>query len=140
MQFYDPDRVDIIVSGIPLSGFGPDNMCKFKSAGKRFKNVMGVKGDVTRSKILAKVGELTIVLMSSSKSNDVLSLLHKADINTPGGAGVVAVLIRDRNGTSQLAAPVAYVDEMPEMAFGSEAHPIDWTMTLVDYIDYIGGT
>lgn len=140
MQYFDPDLVDVIVSGVPISGFGPDAMIKFKEAEKRFKIVKGVKGDVTRSKILAKTGTLTIVTMSSSKSNDVLSLLHQTDMATPGGAGVVTVLIRDRNGTSLLAAPIAFVDGMPELSYTGEAHPVEWEITLVDFKNYIGGT
>ena len=140
MQFFDPDQVDVIVSGVPISGFGPDSMIKFKEDDKRFKLVKGVKGDITRSKILPKVGTLTIITMSSSKSNDVLSLLHQTDMSTPGGAGVVAVLIRDRNGTSLLAAPIAFVDGMPEISFGGEAHPVEWELKLVDFKNYLGGT
>jgi hypothetical protein len=140
MQYFDPDLVDVIISGVPISGFGPDTICKFKEDGKRFKIVKGVKGDVTRSKILAKVGTLTIVTMSTSKSNDVLSLLHQTDISTPGGAGVVAALIRDRNGTSLLAAPIAFVETMPEISYTGEAHPVEWEIMLIDFKNYLGGT
>jgi hypothetical protein len=140
MQYFDPDLVDVVISGIPLSGFGPDTICKFKEDDKRFKIVKGVKGDITRSKVLAKVGTLTIVLMSSSKSNDVLSLLHQTDMITSGGAGVVAALIRDRNGTSLLAAPIAFVAAMPELSYTGEARPVEWEITLIDFKNYIGGT
>jgi hypothetical protein len=140
MKNFDPDLVDVIFGGIPISGFGPDTFIKFKEDGKRFKIVKGVLGDVTRSKILAKVGTLSIVLMSSSRSNDVFSLLHNTDIGTSGGAGVVPVLIRDRNGTSLFTSATAFVDEMPELAFGGEAHPVEWSIMVVDYKLFVGGT
>lgn len=139
-KHWNPDRVDTIVGVAPMSGFSEDAMIKFTESDDRFVIVKGVDGQVTRSKTVAKVGKLTISLMSSSKSNDILSALHTLDILTPGGAGVVPLAIVDRNGTSLLAAPECWIDKFPDTNMGKQAEAREWTLTVVDYQLFVGGT
>lgn len=140
MQNWDPDQVDVILTGIPISGFAEKSILKFKEDGPRFKLVKGVKGDFTRSKISGKSGILTLTLMTSSESNAVLSALHQTDQNIAGGAGVVALAVRDRNGTTLLVVPTCYIEGFPELPMGEAAEQIDWNIVCLDYTLFIGGT
>ncbi len=139
-KHWNPDMVDTIVGVAPMSGFAEDGMITFVETGERFLVVVGVDGQVTRSKVVARIGKLTIKLMSSSKSNDVLSALHNLDILTPGGAGVVPLAVNDRNGTSLLAAPECWIDKFPDLNMGKQAEAREWVLTVVDYRLFVGGT
>ncbi len=139
-KFWDPDQVDVIFGGVPLSGFAEDGMITFEEQGERFITVAGVDGDVTRSKVKAKVGILTVKLMSSSKSNDVLSAAHNLDLLSPGGAGVVAGGVNDRNGTSLLASSTMWVMGFPAVNMGKQAEAREWKIQVIDYRLFVGGT
>ncbi len=114
IKHWNPDQVDVIFGGIPLSGFSEDAIIKLTEAGDRFTITAGVMGDLTRSKDPAVVGVLTVDLMLSSKSNDVLSAMHIADIEAEGGAGVVPCAVNDRNGSGLFASPEAYIIKFPD--------------------------
>lgn len=139
-HFWDPDQVDVIFDGIPLSGFAEDGIVTFEETGERFITVVGVDGDITRSKVKGKLGVLTIKLMSSSKGNDVLSAAHNLDILSPGGAGVVAGAVNDRNSTSLLASPKMWIIGFPPLNLGKQAVPNEWKIQVTDYTLFIGGT
>jgi hypothetical protein len=140
MQNWDPARVDVIVGGFTMSGFADGSMIEFEEDGPRYKVVKGVDGQVTRVKINGRVGTLTIHLMNSSKSNDVLSTLHQVDINTDGGGGVVPGLVRDRNGVSLLAIPTGFIEGFPKIAMTDKPEDQPWKFICVDYQLFLGGS
>lgn len=140
MKNWDPDQVDVILSGVPIEGFSEQGLLKFKENDPRFKIIKGAKGDFTRSKNPGRIGMLTLQLMTSSASNAILSALHTTDFTVPGGAGVVGLLIRDKNGTSLLACPTCFVEGFPELPMGVAAEQIDWNIICLDYTLFIGGT
>lgn len=139
-KHWNPDQVDVIVGVAPMSGFADTGMIKLTESDDRFVIVPGIDGQITRSKKVARVGKLSIMLMSSSKSNDVLSALHSLDVLTPGGAGIVPLSIVDRNGTTLFAAPEAWIDKFPDVNMGDKAEAREWTLTVVDYALFVGGT
>lgn len=137
---WSPDQVDLIVGGFPMSGFAEGSMLEFEEDGPRWVIVKGVDGVVTRSKNCAIVGTLTIHLSNTSKSNDVLTALHAIDISTPGGAGVVAGMIRDKNGATLYILPTIWIEGFPKDEMNDKATDRPWKLTCIDYIPFLGGT
>ncbi len=140
MKEYDPDQLDIIFSLVPLSGFGPDTMIELSEDGPRFTTVVGVDGDVTRTKVRGVLGKIKVSLMQSSQSNAVLSGIHALDTKTPGGAGVGPFLFRDRNGVSVFAAEKCWIDGMPTAGKGKAAGTNVWSFTCTNYEYFEGGS
>lgn len=140
MKHWNPDLVDHILGGIILSGFSDDKMSSFEIQNEAFTLVRGVDGQFTRSFNPGQWGKLTISLMSSSKSNDILSALHNADQLVSGGAGVVPCAVNDRNGTGLLVAPESYVEKFATVNMGSKAEAREWTIVLVNPKVFVGGT
>jgi hypothetical protein len=136
---YDPELVDTIVGVAEMSGFAEDAMIKFEESEDQWVLKKGVDGTFTRVRIQGKAGIFTISLMSSSRSNDVLSALYLLDQLTPGGAGIVPLLVRDRNGTSTLAATESWIIKAPDLSFGKETETREWRLQVVDYKLYVGG-
>lgn len=140
MKHWNPDLVDHIFGGVPLSGFAEDAMSTFEPQSETFVLVKGVDGQFTRTFQPGQWARWTIKLMSSSKSNDVLSAAHNADMLTAGGAGVVPCAVNDRNGTGLMAAAECYVEKFPNVNMGSKAEAREWSIIVVNYKLFVGGT
>lgn len=137
---WSPDQVDLIIGVFPITGFAEGSMLEFEEDGPRWIMVKGVDGVVTRSKVMCKVATLTIHLSNTSRSNDILSTLHLTDINIPGGAGVVAGMIRDKNGATLYTLPTIWVEGFPKDEMTDKATDRPWKITCVDYVPFLGGT
>lgn len=137
---FDPDAVDCILFLTPVGGFGENDAIDFDPGEEGFTAIRGVDGDVTRTKIVGKMGELSVTLMQTSKANDVLSAIHNADLLANGGAGVGAIMIKDRNGTSLLTCDTAWIKAFPKLKHGKAPSENVWIIQCVDYTLHVGGT
>lgn len=140
MKHWNPDKTDHIIGGFPLSGFAEDGLSTFAPQNEAFTLIKGADGQFTRSFQPGQWARWTIKLMQSSKSNDFLSALHNADLAVPGGAGVVACALNDRNGTGIMSAPECYVEKFPDWNMGNKAGPVEWSIIVVNYKLFVGGT
>lgn len=137
---WDPDQVDIVIGGFTLEGFADGSILEFEEDGDRFVIVKGADGLITRSKALAKVATLTVHLMNTSRSNDVLSALHVADVLANGGAGIVPGLIRDKNGTTIYETFSCWVMGLPKDTMSDKAEDRPWKIQFVNYNAFLGGS
>lgn len=119
MKTYDPKQVQIIVGGIPLSGFADGSFVTVARAEDAWTMTVGADGEGTRSKSNNKSGTITVVLMQSSQSNQYLSNLVLADeINN---AGLVPTMVKDGSGSSLYMAEQSYVKKAPDSDFAKVA-------------------
>jgi hypothetical protein len=140
-RVYDSNRVQISFAGIPVEkGYADGDFLTITKSSDAFTSVVGTDGEVTRSKTLDRRAEVEIVLMQSSKTNDLLAAVHKADLESPGGAGVGAFLVVDQNGTSLYAAGNAWIKRAPDPVFGREAQSRTWLLEVDVLQDFTGGT
>ena len=129
-KVYDADEVSIIVAGIPISGFADGEFVRIEEE-EQFSTVTGSDGEVTRSKTNQTLATLTFILMQTSASNAVLSALHVTDLQASGGAGIVPVLVRDRQGLSQFNSESGWVVKFPDESFDREATSREWMIHAV---------
>lgn len=139
-KFWDPDQVDVIIGGFTMSGFADNSMIEFEEDGDRFNEVDGVDGTMTRSKKSVRKATLTIHLQNVSNSNDILSALLETDLATPGGAGVVAGLIRDKNGATVYAISKMWVMGLPKDEMSDKATDRPWKIRCTQYKAFLGGS
>ncbi len=128
---YDPEMIDVIIFGFPVSGFQEDAIVEIEFDDDNYVIVKGVDGDVSRSRIIAKTATMTIKLMNTSRSNAELSAVMALGQPGSGTADVGPALIRDRNGASLVATDTAWIMKAPNVAHGGKAGPRDWKFTLV---------
>ena len=128
---YDPDMIDVLVSGAPLSGFQEDSIIEVEFDDDDFQMVKGVDGDVTRSRVIARTATVTIKLLNTSRSNAVLSAIRAQGAPGTGTADVFAFMLRDRNGASVLATDTAWIMHAPGISHSGKANARDWKLTLV---------
>lgn len=139
LKLYDPGEVSVNFALIPLKGFTEDTIVSIEYP-ESFVEVPGVDGDVSRSKVMARVAVITIHLMQTSRSNAGLSAVHNQDLSASGGAGVAPIMIKDGNGISVFASDKAWISKMPTTTYGKQAGPREWIVKAVNYAAVEGGT
>lgn len=127
---FDPNLFIVTFSAIPMSGFTEDTMIEVEEDGPAFTYKKGLDGDFTRSKVLNQTCAVTLHLMSSSRSNAALSLIHAQDKAQDGGAGVAPIAILDKNGASVFMHDKAFIEGMPKISRGKEADDNAWKIRV----------
>lgn len=129
LKIYGPDEVSIIFNGILVNeGLADGTFVKIEQDEDSFSLTVGTDGEATRSKTNNRSHTITFTVMQSSDCNDLLSAMHTLDINTPGGAGVGPLLIKDGSGSSIYVAEKSWIQKPPAAEFGREAGPREWTI------------
>lgn len=95
VKTYDPANVAVTVSGVLLSGFPAGTFVSFEPNTDSFTLTTGCDGESCRSKTNNRSGRLSLTLLQSSESNQVLSALHNIDLVTPNGDGLFPVFIKN---------------------------------------------
>lgn len=136
---YDPSQVDVIIGTFPPTGWADGDFVKFETDTNLYEFVKGTDGVYTRTRVEGISGLLTLMLMQTSKANDYFSALANGDILVPGGSGIVPSVIKDRGGTSLLAAPDSWVEKFPGVTYGKAASAREWPIRCVNVTIFIGG-
>lgn len=136
---YNSDEVTVILAGIPImGGYADGEFLRIEEEADAFLDVVGTDGEVTRSKSRDGRATVTLILMQSADANDTLSALHTLDKNTPGGAGIGEMLVRDRGGRA-LYRGQCWIAKAPSVSFGREAGPREWKLRVPKLIRVDGG-
>jgi len=139
MKIYDPSEVDVLIGMVPISGFAEDEFISIAVDEDSFTTVTGVDGETTRSKAMNRNATVSVKLMQSSQANAYLSALHLLDLVTPGGAGIVPVLIKDKQGTSLFECATSFIVKFPDQPYAKAAGPREWSVKCVGALMFLGG-
>jgi hypothetical protein len=140
MSFFDysADEVDVLIAGVPVTGFADGEFITIEFP-ESFTLQKGSDGDNTRSRTNDTTARVTIKLMQSSPSNDILSALYNADRLARNGAGVGAFMVKDNQGRSLYVAPACWIVKHPDVSFDREAQPREWVIDVSDIQPFTGG-
>lgn len=138
MKTYDPSAVDVIFGGLTITGFAED-IAEIDSAEEGYSTVVGADGIVTRVKNENTMCRVIFKLAQYSESNALLTAMYHVDRAAPGGAGVVPILIRDKNGTSLFASDKAWIVKLPPETYGKTATAREWLIDVADAKRFVGG-
>jgi hypothetical protein len=140
MKTYDADRVTISIAGILInSGFADGEFARIEQESDDFSDVVGTDGEVTRSKTLDRRATITVLLLQSSDGNARLSALSNIDRNNPNGAGIGALMIRDRQGSAMYSAEHCWISKPPNASFDRAATSREWTIRVAKLERFDGG-
>jgi len=139
-RFYDPNRVSIIIAGLPItSGFAEDEMITIEREGDAFTDVVGVDGEVSRSKLFDNRATVKLKLMQTSPNNALLTAMYLQDKLGDNGAGVGPFAVKDKGGTTLYTAEHCWISKPPDATFGTKATPREWTIRVASLIEFAGG-
>lgn len=134
---YDPALVNISFSGLPLGGFAPDTFLQVERNEDGFTLMVGAGGEAARSQSRNRSGRVTLTLLATSQTNDVLSAIANAD--ELGGTGVGALFIKEFNGTTLVLAESAWIMKQPTIERGAEVTTVEWVFECEELTMFAGG-
>jgi len=139
-KFFDPKQFVISFAGVQMEGFSESTMCKFEFSGASFDDVVGVDGEVTRVKSMDRRATLTVSLMQTSPTNDLLSAIYNASRAGVNGADVGALRVEDLNGRLVIAGAEAWISDTPKPTYGKSAGEYEWTLRIANCDAFFGGS
>ncbi len=142
MKILDSNEVSCILMGIPIeSGRGDEggDFVEIDYLNDDFVETVSLDGEVTRSKTNDGRADVTLKVMQTSESNKYLSSLRQGDLLAPNGAGVGAMMIRDRQGFSIYTAAQAWIVKAPKVTFGQKASVLEWKIRCAKLLAFSGG-
>lgn len=139
-KVYDPEKVSIIICGIPISGgYADGSFIEIEQDSNDFNDVVGTDGEVTRSKSNDRRATIRVRLMQSASANNALSALNALDKKAGNGAGVGPSMIRDKQGTTLFAASKSWIAKPPAVTFDRTATERVWEIRCADLERLDGG-
>jgi hypothetical protein len=138
---YDVNQVTVVVADILIDGgWAEDDVIKVEPNSDDYGFVVGAGGDVGRYKTNDPVTKVTLKLMQGSTYNDLLAAKRALDMNTPGGAGIGAFLIKDRLGRATYAGSKSFILGPPkDVTFGKGLKAREWTIIVCNSVRFDGG-
>lgn len=137
LSTYNPAEVFVSYAGFTLQGFADGEMITVDRNDDAFKLYIGSDGEGARSKSNNKSAVITVRLMQTSDSNDIITALAKADEVANAGSG--PFMIKDGNGRTLLIAENCWVQKLPTVTFGKEVGEREWKLESDSVEEFIGG-
>lgn len=136
---YEFDQVTVAFGPLLMDGFQDGEGVTIEQGQPTFTTHVGCDGKVTRAKTLDRTATVTIHLMQTSAQNDALSAVHIADRDSPNGAGILPLYIRDRNGRSLYTAAEAWIQKAPDAVYDRTPTTRDWEIGVAFLEQFAGG-
>ncbi len=137
VKTYSPKDVTVIIAGTQISGFAEDTFVSVERDEDSFTKVVGADGEVSRTASADKSGTITVTLLATSASNDILSALAVADEISL--AGLFPVLIKDELGSSIHTAASAWIQKAAGKEYAAEIGENEWLIQCANLIEFTGG-
>lgn len=131
--FYYADEVMIYFLGGLVSGFAEDEMIEVTQMSPGFEDVVGVDGEVARSRSNDRRVKVVVSLLQTSLSNALFSAAHKSDLNSPNGLGVGSFEMNDLSSQGTLVSGAqAWIVQYPDSALGRKPGARKWEIRIAN--------
>jgi len=137
MGTYSPKKIVFSVAGQAISGYADDSFIKVERNADAFTHKVGCDGEVGRSLSADNSGTITLTLLQTAASNDLLSALHEADRISANGKFVA--FGEDKNGTSVFGSGEAWIPKLAAIEEGAEIGTREWRIVCADLNMFVGG-
>ena len=132
---YSPSEVQLTFGGYTVTGWQSISITRSVDA---FKPVRGIRGKHTRVRSIDTSCTITVTILQTSMSNDVLCRIHDLDLEY--GSGRIELLLKDMGGTGIFSSAEAYVLGYPEVVYSGEFEYRQWRLFCQNTGNYtIGG-
>ena len=141
---YSPEDVVMILSNDifgshVISGTAEGTFISYERSVDRATLVVG--SDLSAARVLRrnKSGTVTLTLMQSAESNDVLSMIAQRDEEAHDNSYLFSLTIKDLSGRSVFFAPDAFIGNDPSDSYGDTLGTRDWAITVTGVERHFGG-
>lgn len=134
VRTYSPKDVIFTAGGYQITGWQSITVTR---SVKGFNVIRGIRGKNTRVPNVDTSATITISLLQTSQSNDVLSRIHELDLQN--GTGRIALTLKDRSGSSVFSSNEAYITGYPTSSFSGQFEYRNWELFLQTTSVYVVG-
>lgn len=132
---YAPSDVTIVLCGYVLTGVVSISL-QWKSS--PFTVRRGIRGQHTRTGNKDRQSTVTVEVLQTSITNDILSEILEQD--TRNLSGRLELSVKDASGTTQWATTQCFLRAWPDASFTGELQTRKWDFEILSYISgKIGG-
>ncbi len=137
VKTYDPGQVSVVFGPNILSGFADGEQILVEANEDAFSLLMGAQGEGARTRSRDRSARVTVRLLQTSITNDVLSAILALD--RLAGEGILTLMVKDNSGRSLHLAESAWVVREPASPFGDEAGAREWIFETDHMLHNIAG-
>ncbi|MFZ7141562.1 phage structural protein [Avibacterium avium] len=134
---YAPDEVSIVIGATIATGFADGTFIDIEEISDGVSSVAGADGEVARTTSADPRKKVTLTLLQTSSTNDVLSALYAADKVSKNATFPIAV--KDLRGRSLFAASTAWITKSAKLELGKEIGSREWVIETADGALTVGG-
>jgi len=134
----DPAKIIINCGGANINGFADGTFVNFELDEDEYNTTTGADGFVTRTKTNNRSGVLTITLLQSSPSNNILQGLYDLDRSTPAGSPF-PVIVKNLLNLELVTSSAAWVQKLPAIEYSKEITNREWMIKVADAIVTVAG-
>lgn len=120
-----------------MTGYVDGTFVRITKDVKPFSKVRAMDGEQARMYFDDAGYKVELTLMQSSGSNNILSMIYNVDTATH--MGKFPLFIKDGRGQTTFLAGVAWIEEIPEVIFGTELSERKWVFGCSDVVLTIAG-
>lgn len=131
---YNPSDVYLIICGHQCESWQEITV---ERSTPSFKHIKGIRGKHTRVRDVDSSAIITITVMQTSETNDILSEVHRLDIES--GTGRLEITLMDKSGTTLISSIEAYIPNYPAKTFSDTIEFIPWTIQCQSTEDFVIG-
>jgi hypothetical protein len=124
---YVPSEVRIIINGYIMTDIVSVNV-EWGSAS--FGMVKGIRGRNTRRQSLDSSATLSLEILQTSTSNDVLTELLVSDLSLQSSR--LQVSIKDTSGSTDISSDEAYISSFPTVTFNDALNSRTWVIQMLE--------
>lgn len=140
---YSPEEVVVVISNDKfshfISGYTEGTFLSVTRTVPHATLQNGADGHNARVVRAIKNCDVTLTLMSSSESNDVLSQLLARDESSRDGSDTFSITIKDNSGRTVMSSPQAFIGTSPDIDFGIEVSERAWVLHAIHLTLHAGG-
>lgn len=137
LSTYDPAKIVVNYGGHNIEGYASGTFLTVSRKEDSFSLETGSDHRSIRTRQNNESGALSIVLLQSSLSNDVLSSFALIDELT--GNGAAPLTVKDLRGTSLYTTPFAWIVKPADGGFGKSNTNRDWKFECIRLKMHTGG-
>lgn len=137
VKTYSADQVTVLIGAHIASGFADGAFVQIEENGDGVTSVAGADGEVARSMSTDPRKKITITLLQTSDTNDVLSTLYTSDKISKNRT--FPITVKDLRGSTMFASSTAWVTKFANVSFGKEIESREWTIETADGLFFVGG-
>lgn len=129
---YAPSDVELLIDGYKVTAWETITMKRDRDS---YTFVSGIRGKNTRVRNYDKAATITINVLQTSETHDILSEIHRKDTTdndtdelTPTDSARLIITLKDKSGTSVFQSEDAFIIGYPEIKYSQDFELRTWTI------------